>query len=594
MKIENREYKLSDFIKIPFKISPVLVSLLTIHRIVNGLVPSLQVLATAGFIDTAIKITVGQAMRWQLTIWLLWIILLIAYQYISFSIINLARAKLEIKLTQVFRTAVTEKRALLQYRYVENNDTWDLINRIGSDPTGKMDNGLNILLRMADRIIRVISLLLILVAQVWWVAPVILGFTIPLFWLAIKSGKENYEASKNAAKHIRRAQYLQGLLTERDNAEERTLFSYTSKLNIKWYEKFLTAYKINFKAERNRHIKMKTASLITLLISILITGVLLAPLHSGLISTGMFMGIVTASFELVQMMSWELTFITSELANNREYLKDLTAFSSLAETTGAIALPLAGINEPQCIEFRGVSFSYPDTGNMILNNLNLKLFAKKHYAFVGINGAGKTTITKLLTGMYDNYTGDILIDGKNLRAFTQSEIKSLFSIVYQDFAKYQIRMADSIGIGNVNGVAYPQIMDTVRTLGLEEAVSILPEGLDTPLGKTKGNGVDLSGGEWQRVAIARSLVSHAPVHILDEPTAALDPVAESEIYKLFVKISKGKSTVFITHRLGAARLADEIVVISGGHSAEQGSHDELMKLNGIYSKMFEAQRGWYL
>jgi ATP-binding cassette subfamily B protein len=452
---------------------------------------------------------------------------------------------------------------------------------------------------------------------------------------AVKSGKAHYNASKEAANHTRRAQYLQGVLTGRDNTEERSLFGYADALNYRYYEKYLAAYKINMKAQRKRYIRVKTASVITLLLSALIAGVLIAPLGSGEISIGMFMGFVTATFGLVQMLSWELTYITSELASHREYLRDLTLFANFSETPGAVDMPVSQGIEPQCIEFCNVSFAYPGcmgeqdtkcptspgcmgeqdtkcptspgrmgeqdtkcptspgTNGLILKNLSLKLYAKKHYAFVGVNGAGKTTITKLLTGLYDNYTGDILIDGKNLRDFSQAELKAMFAIVYQDFAKYQIRLLDSIGIGNINGVSEQNIASTIKTLGLADMVSKLPEGTQTPLGKIKGNGVDLSGGEWQRIAIARSLISSAPIHILDEPTAALDPAAESELYELFAKISKGKSTIFITHRLGAARLADEIFVIADGHVAEQGAHDKLISKNGMYAEMFEAQRGWY-
>jgi ATP-binding cassette subfamily B protein len=446
---------------------------------------------------------------------------------------------------------------------------------------------------MVDMVVRVGSILLVLITQVWWAAFVILAFSIPLFWLAVRSGKANYEASKEAVKHTRRAGYLQSVLTGRENVEERSLFAYSDELNNRYHEKYSAAYKINMKTQRNRFVRMKSASLITVLISILIAGVLIAPLGSGAITIGMFIGFVTATFGLAQMMSWELTHITSELANNREYLRDLSAFGKLSETTGAEELPSAVVSEPQCIEFRGVSFAYPDTNIQILDNLSLKLLAKKHYAFVGVNGAGKTTLTKLLTGLYDNYTGDILFDSKNLRDFTQSELKAIFSIVYQDFAKYQISMTDSIGLGNVNGARESEILHAVRTLGLDDVASKLPNGLNTPIGRIKSDGVDLSGGEWQKVAIARSLVSRAPVHILDEPTAALDPVAESEVYALCGKISKGKSTIFITHRLGAARLADEIFVIANGRVAEQGTHGELMAMAGIYAEMFEAQRGWY-
>jgi ATP-binding cassette subfamily B protein len=594
MKIESRDYRLWDFFKIPLVVSPGMTLLRVIDKIIYALIPSLQVLTTAAFIDTAIRIVGGQAGKSAIVMPLVWIVLLISHQYITFALMGLVRSKMDINLTNAFRTAVADKRAALAYRHIENNDTWDLIQRVGKDPAKRISSGFDILLRMADMVIRVAAILLVLITQVWWAAFVILTFSIPLFWLSVKSGKDNYEASKEAAKHTRRAEYLQSVLTGREHVEERSLFAYSNVLNKRYHEKYSAAYQINMKTQRSRFIRMKSASLITVLISILIAGVLIAPLDAGTITIGMFIGFVTATFGLAQLMSWELTHITSELANNREYLRDLSAFSKFTETAGAKDLPTVAVTEPKCIEFRDVSFAYPDTDRQILNHFSLKLHAKKHYAFVGVNGAGKTTLTKLLTCLYDNYTGEICIDGKNLRNFTQSQLKGIFSIVYQDFAKYQISLSDSIGLGNANGVTESEIIDCARTLGLDNVAGSLPDGYRTPIGRIKSDGVDLSGGEWQKIAIARSLVSHAPVTILDEPTAALDPVAESEVYELFGKISKGKSTIFITHRLGAARLADEIFVIADGHVAEWGSHQELIAKAGIYAEMFESQRGWYI
>ena len=594
MKIENREYNLRDFIKIPFAVSPGLASLRVIDKIIYALIPALQIVSTALFIDTAVSIFNEQMNLNKIIFPLVCILLLIAHQYVNFALMGFIKSKMDIKLTEAIRTAITEKRVMMEYRHIENNETWDIVSRVGDDPVGKIGGGFDIILRMGDLVLRVSSVLLILAAQVWWVALVVLCISVPLLWLAVKSGKAQYDASKEAAKYTRRAQYLQSVLIGRDNVEERALFGYTDHLNTRYYEKYTAAYKINMKAQRRRYVRVKAASLTTILLSILIAGVLIAPLGSGEITVGMFMGFVTATFGLAQLISWDLTYITSELANNREYLRDLSLFAQLSETPGASDVPSVKTEEPQCIEFCGVSFMYPETERIILNNLNLKLHAKKHYAFVGVNGAGKTTLTKLLTGLYDNYTGNILIDGKNLREFTQSQLKAMFSIVYQDFSKYQIPLSESIGLGNINNISEQDIIHALDTLSLTETVSKLPQGIKTPLGKIKENGIDLSGGEWQRIAIARSLISSAPVHILDEPTAALDPVAESEIYGLFAKISEGKSTIFITHRLGAARLADEILVFADGFIAEQGTHDELIDKNGIYAEMFESQRGWYL
>ncbi len=594
MNLNNKEYWLIDFVRIAWKVSPVLVLLRIIDKVIIALLPTFQIMVTAVFIDTAIRIFGGQSGRGNIIPPLTGLLLLISYQYAVFALTGLATEKINLKLSESFRTAVTAKCARLEYRHIENNETWNLIERVVKDPTGRLGGGFDSLLRMTEMVIRVTAIMLVLMLQVWWAALAILAFSLPLFWLAVKTGRENYEASKEAAQYTRQAGYLESVLTGRESVEERTLFSYSEEVGRRWSERYMKAYGIYYKAELRRFIKMKSASLITVLISVLVAGVLIVPLSSGTISVGMFMGFVTATFGLAMMMSWDLTRITGELADNREYLRELTVFCGLSETADATGLPAKGMTVPRCIEFCNVSFNYPDTDLKILKSLSLTMYTGKHYAFVGVNGAGKTTLTKLLTGLYDNYTGDILIDGKNIREFTQTELKSLFSLVYQDFARYQISLFDSIGVGNAFRASRETVSEAVSILELGGTVAGLPEGMETPLGKIQENGVDLSGGEWQRVAIARSLVNPAPIHILDEPAAALDPVAESRLYELFARISQGKSAIFITHRLGATRLADEIFVIDDGHVAEQGTHEELMDKAGIYAEMFEAQRGWYV
>ncbi len=219
----------------------------------------------------------------------------------------------------------------------------------------------------------------------------------------------------------------------------------------------------------------------------------------------------------------------------------------------------------------------------------------KHYAFVGKNGTGKTTVTKLLTGLYSEYEGEILINGAELRTIPPATIKALFSVVYQDFAKYFIPLKDNIALGDVSGSnTESRVQSAAEEAGLDGTIAELRDGINTPLGRILPNGQDISGGQWQRVAIARSLMSRAPVKMLDEPTAALDPVSESRIYHEFEMLMRGKTTVFISHRLGSTKLADEILVIGNGVVSERGTHEELMHENGQYAEMFEAQRGWYI
>lgn len=227
----------------------------------------------------------------------------------------------------------------------------------------------------------------------------------------------------------------------------------------------------------------------------------------------------------------------------------------------------------------------------MLDDFSLKLEKGKHYAFVGVNGAGKTTMTKLMTGLYRDFKGEILLNGRDIRTYDAKALKSLCSVVFQDFARYQVPARDSIAVGLPAREA--RVEDAVRTVGLRDAIDALPKGLDTPLGKIYEGGQDLSGGEWQRLAIARALVSGAPVRILDEPTAALDPMSESRFYEQFAGMSRGVTTLFISHRLGSTRLADRIFVIDGGRIAEEGTQAELLAAGGLFADMFEAQRSWY-
>ena len=582
---KGRRYRYWDFVKIPMSVAPAETVLRLINVVTMALMPVLQTLTIAEFVDTALLIFGGDTSK---SIWkpLILLVLITAYTVLAGHLSQFMNLRIEIKLNREYRVQMVEKRARLAYTHVENNETWDLVSRVCEDPAQQIRNGMNNIVSATDILVRVFSLLIVLVGQVWWAGLAIVGISLPLFALAIKAGKSNYQADVEAKKYNRRAKYLRGVLQGRDNVEERAMFGYTGAVNQKWRESYEKWRTIHLKTEALYFVKMKGASLITVLLSLLIISILLLPLSQGLITVGMFMGLVTNTLNLIQMMSWQLAWTMSELAKNREYLKDLSTFGDLDETEGALELPSEERIPFETIDFINVSFAYPGTETYILKNLNLHLEKGRHYAFVGVNGAGKTTLTKLLTGLYDNYEGEILINGVSLRKYSQAQLKSLFSVVYQDFAKYSVSVRENVQLGDVLVQNDDRVREILEQIGLDMD-------LDINLGKIRAHGTDLSGGQWQRVAIARSLYSRAAIRILDEPTAALDPVAESEVYEMFGRISAGQSTIFITHRLGAARLADQIIVLDDGHVAEQGSHEELIGLGGIYSQMFEAQRSWY-
>ena len=216
-------------------------------------------------------------------------------------------------------------------------------------------------------------------------------------------------------------------------------------------------------------------------------------------------------------------------------------------------------------------------------------------SIVGQNGEGKTTMVKLLLGLFQPDSGEIRIGGKPLSAYTQAARSKMFGAVFQDFVKYSITLGENIGVGNVDKLEDSEAIGAAIKKGKADLlVGELDKGIATLLGRDFEGGVDLSGGQWQRIAIARAFMGDKPILILDEPTSQLDPMAESEIYSDFAEMSAGKTAIFITHRLGSTLITDRVLVITDGKVAQSGTHEELMAAGGLYADMFNAQKQWYV
>jgi len=438
-----------------------------------------------------------------------------------------------------------------------------------------------------------------LFTQVWWIAVTMFLATIPLVWIAAIAGRKSYDAEKETTKIERRFKYLSDVLMNREAVEERSVYGYSEYLNSDYVDKFEFSRKFRVKVTRNYYLKSKVSGIVVSLYSVAAMLALLPNVLNEYMDFGMFVGLMGGVFYITNEFSWGIHEMIEGLTGNRAYLDDLTEFMALDDQPNSNALPSRTMSF-KTIEFKGVSFKYPDTEKLILNNISFMIESGKHYSFVGVNGAGKTTITKLITGLYNNYSGEINVDGRSLRSFSQAELKGLSSVVYQDFARYFISVYENVATSfladnvKTNDELREETKRVIELVGLGEAVDLLPNGIDTPLGKILANGVDLSGGQWQRLAMARCVMSNAPLKILDEPTAALDPISESTVYKNFEQISKGGTTIFISHRLGSTKLADVIYVLDDGRIVEEGTHVELMAIkDGVYREMFNSQANWY-
>lgn len=246
------------------------------------------------------------------------------------------------------------------------------------------------------------------------------------------------------------------------------------------------------------------------------------------------------------------------------------------------------------LELRNVSFQYPGSEMWSLRNVSLQLAAGSKVAVVGENGSGKTTLVKLLARLYDPTEGDILLDGTDLRDYELGDVRREVAVVFQDFFRYDFPARDNVGFGSIAKSGDADLVEeAARRAGAHDFLTRLPNGYDTVLGRTLGEGVDLSGGEWQQVAIARAFMSDAAVLILDEPTAALDAFREQRLYEELANLSVDRTVVFIACRLSTVRMADVIVVLEDGCAIECGSHDDLIGRNGKYASMFHAQAARY-
>jgi ATP-binding cassette subfamily B protein len=300
--------------------------------------------------------------------------------------------------------------------------------------------------------------------------------------------------------------------------------------------------------------------------------------------------IMQASSNIQQVFS-----TLSSIADQALFLTDLLAFFEMRPTIRS---------KPNCLlaprpivrgfEFRNVSFHYPGNPRLVLNRLDFHLRAGERVALIGENGEGKTTLVKLMTRLYDPVEGQVLLDGVDLRDYSLEDLYREIGVIFQDFMRYEMTARENIAVGRIDQVDnLPLLMAAADKSMANEVIARLPRDYEQMLGRRFDKGVDLSGGEWQKVALARAYLRDAQVLILDEPTAALDARSEFEVFHRFAELTAGKTALFISHRFSTVRMADRIIVLQHGKIAEDGNHEGLLNLGGRYAEMFEMQAASY-
>ena len=307
------------------------------------------------------------------------------------------------------------------------------------------------------------------------------------------------------------------------------------------------------------------------------------------------MTLITAAI-MQSMGNIQLAFSTaSGVADQALFLTDLIAFFEMKPT---VESKIDGLPAPSPIlrgfEFRNVSFVYPGTDRRVLSNFSFALRHGERVALIGENGQGKTTVVKLITRLYDPTEGQILLDGVDLREYDLADLHAEIGVIFQDFMRYEMTARDNIAVGRIEVPhTHNEIENAAEKSLASGVIERLHGGYDQMLGRRFESGVDLSGGEWQKLALARAYLRDAQLLILDEPTAALDARSELQVFERFAELTQGKMALLISHRFSTVRMADRIVVLEGGRLVEEGSHAQLIALGGRYAAMFEMQAASY-
>lgn len=416
---------------------------------------------------------------------------------------------------------------------------------------------------------------------------------LPVALFSVYAGNLFYSVWEKTAAMRRRCDYLKNVLLGKEYAQERILYGYAGAFKKLWKAEYGAVRRASIREELKGSVKTQYAGFAFAAYVLLFVLVLVFDVRAGKISLELGLTLLSVipfgMKDLVERTSRSVGEMTKAV---REVgvLSRVLEFEE--EKRGEAPAARRDFGR---VELKDVRFTYPSAAAPTLNGLNLTFERGKHYALVGKNGAGKSTIVKLLLGLYPISEGRIEVDGRDLAGMTREEISGVAAMLFQDFQQYHLTLAENVGIGDLpRRDDRKKIARLADACGLAETISALPHSLDTFLGTEREGGVDLSGGEWQKVCLARLMMSGAGLKILDEPTASMDPRQELAFYELFDRLFTGDTTVTISHRLNSCKAADWIYVVEDGRVCEQGTHRDLMQKGGMYAEMFSRQRSQFV
>ncbi len=510
--------------------------------------------------------------------------------------LGLVRGLLGARLGLDINVRILEKALTLELRHFEDPDFYDRLTRARREASVRPISVVTESFQLVQNILTLLGYAGLLLSFSPWAVLGLLLAALPATFAEMRFSQQAFRLRNWRSPDSRRLLYLEYVLANDDHAKEVKLFGLGPML----LQRYRSLGELFYREDRQLSLRRAVWSYALSLVGTLTFYGCYAVVAVAAATARLTLGLMTlyvVAFRQGQQAFQSILTALGGMYEDNLYMSNL--FEYLAIPTGrpapAPALVAASVGMEEGIRFEDVGFRYPDAEGWALRHVSLFIPRGQSLALVGQNGAGKTTFIKLLTRLYAPTEGRILLDGVDLAAWDETVLRRRLGVIFQDFNQYQFRFRENVGVGSVEHLEDTErVQRAVQEGGATELLSSLSEGLETPLGRWFKDGTELSGGQWQKVALARAFMrEEADILVLDEPTAALDAEAEHAIFQRFRELARGRTTLLISHRFSTVRMADRIVVIEHGQLVEQGTHAELMALGGRYAHLFTLQAKGY-
>ena len=574
--------------------------------IIQGVMPVIKSLVAAGIINELTVIVVALANKTDVSFDPTMRLLIAQFALIFLTSII---SNVEMMVTRIsgdlvvnhVNTKIMKKAKTIDIASFDRPEFYEKLENASREAGSRPIQILRSTFQIMSTLISMISYIVIL----WAISPaapwLIIALSLPSAIITFSYRKKNFNYMRRNSKSRRELSYYSGLTTNKDMAKELRIFG----LYDHFTEKYQNVFKNYFKGLKSLFIKEGLLNISVAIVSAIVNCILFLYIAGEVFAGNILVGDYSLYTGALNSVSGGITTFIATMSSIYEgtlFIDNLITFMDEEQTV----TPLLSEQCPEPrkvthrtghrIELQNVSFRYPGTERFVIKDFSAVLEPGDTVVLVGLNGAGKTTLIKLITRLYDPTEGRILLDGHDIREYDLKELYSLYGIIFQDFGKYAVSVRDNITFSRIGDpVDENAVLEAAEKSSSTQFIAKLPNEYNTSLTRVfEKDGIELSIGQWQKLSIARAFYSDSDILILDEPTASLDAIAEQEIYNQFDTLRKDKTTIFVSHRLSSATVADKILVIDGGVLTEQGNHQELMAKRGTYYELFSTQAKRYM